>query len=475
MTGTDNNLSLTKGETIAAVSTPPGSGGIAVIRVSGPDAIEISDKIWRGKRLATCASHTVHLGEIVDTEGEMTDTAVATIFRAPHSFTGEDTVEFAVHGSPWIQREVVSLLVDAGARPAEAGEFTRRAFVNGRLDLAQAEGVADMIAAASKAAGRLAARQMKGDFSRRLNEIREEMVTLASLMELELDFSEEDVEFADRTRLRTLCESLMKEIDGLAKTFRAGRAIKEGVNVVIAGCPNAGKSTLLNRLLGEEKAIVSDIAGTTRDVIEDTTEIEGVLFRLVDTAGLRDADDTIERLGIERALRRIENADIIIYLLDATEDLKAQSSYLNTSVLKSENQGDEQPEKIYVLNKTDESGAINIADVSRILGVKEADLIEISAKEGTGIEMLEKRLAEIASRGIDLQSEIIVTNARHYDSLLKTREALSRFLAAMIEGVPADFLAQDLREAIHHLGEITGAITTDTLLQTIFSRFCIGK
>ncbi|MBD5227851.1 MAG: tRNA uridine-5-carboxymethylaminomethyl(34) synthesis GTPase MnmE, partial [Bacteroidales bacterium] len=319
-------------ETIVAVATAPGTGGIAVIRLSGPEAFAIASKIWRGKNLAESEPYRARYGSIVNPEnGEIVDDALATPFRGPASFTGEDTVEFAVHGSRWIQREVVRLLIDAGARMADHGEFTQRAFLNGKLDLAQAEGVADLIASSSRAGHRLAISQTRGGFSRRLEELREKLIEFASLLELELDFSEEDVEFADRTRLRELADETLATVNRLADSYSAGRALKEGVPVVIAGVPNAGKSTLLNALLGDDKAIVSDIPGTTRDVIEDTAEIDGILFRFIDTAGLRDTADKVERLGIERTHRHIANAAILIRLLDATQPLPPQLQTLPTS------------------------------------------------------------------------------------------------------------------------------------------------
>lgn len=466
--------------TIAAVSTPAGSGGIAVIRVSGPEAFRIADKVWRGRGLSGCESHTAHLGEIVYPGGEMLDTAVATLFRAPASYTGEDTVEISVHGSPWIQREALSLLIDAGAVAAGAGEFTRRAFLNGRIDLAQAEGVADMISASSRAAQRIAARQMKGDFSDGLNRLREKMIDLASMLELELDFSEEDVEFADRSRLRELAEEVYRRVGSLEGSFRKGRALKEGVGVVIAGVPNAGKSTLLNTLTGDDRAIVSDIPGTTRDIIEEKVEIGGVLFRFMDTAGLRNADDEIERMGIERARRCMEKADIIIRLIDVTQDISRQRNYLASA------SEDTEALKIDVYNKSDvlppaERGEMTEEreegiDEHRVEDIEEkGDGIRISAKNRDGIERLKERLVATATSGTDVSAELIVTNARHYESLRDARESLERFLTSLNDGLPADLLSQDLRESIHHLSAITGAITSDTLLQTIFSRFCIGK
>ncbi|MDE5843300.1 MAG: tRNA uridine-5-carboxymethylaminomethyl(34) synthesis GTPase MnmE, partial [Muribaculaceae bacterium] len=305
-------------KSIAAISTPPGIGGIAVIRLSGDDAFLIADKIWKGTPLSQLPSHTARLGIITDSDGEMLDQAVATIYAEGKSFTGEPTVEFSVHGSKWIQKRVLERLIEEGASAAGPGEFTKRAFLNGRLDLAQSEAVADMIAASSKASQRLAAAQMKGTFSQRLNDLRDRMIQLASLLELELDFSEEDVEFADRSQLLRLTESTHEEISRLAASFRTGRALKEGVAVVIAGAPNAGKSTLLNHLLQDEKAIISDIPGTTRDIIEDTAEINGILFRFIDTAGIRHTTDRIEQIGVDRARNVLTKADIILHLIDST-------------------------------------------------------------------------------------------------------------------------------------------------------------
>ena len=450
--------------TIAAVSTPHGTGGIAVIRLSGPDAFAIADKVWRGKRLTEAGTHTAHFGNIVDREGRPVDSGVATIFRAPGSYTGEDTVEFSVHGSPWIQREVVNLLIEAGASAAEQGEFTRRAFMNGRLDLAQAEGVADMIASSSKAANRLAQNQMSGGFSKSLNSLRDRIITLSSLLELELDFSEEDVEFADRIKLKELADETASMISRLASTYRSGRAIKEGVKVVIAGRPNAGKSTLLNRLLGEEKAIVSEIPGTTRDIIEDSAEINGILYRFFDTAGLRDSDDLVERIGIDRAKERLRNADIIL-LLHPSDTAADTDAALLREVAEIASAND--IPLIKVTTKSDLYPTPTDADSGYC--------VAISAKTGSGIDTLLDILHLKATFGLQTSAEAVVTNARHYEELRQALEALDRFREAMTAGLPADLLAEDLRTAVHHIGAITGAITTDTLLRTIFSRFCIGK
>ena len=457
-------------ETIAAIATPAGTGGIAVIRLSGQDALAIADSVWKGLPLSSAPSHTAHLGEILATDGSTLDQAVATVFADGHSFTGEPTVEFSIHGAAWLQREILARLIEAGARMAAPGEFSQRAVINGRMDLAQAEGVADLIAASSRAAHRLATQQMKGDFSRRLDYLRQQMIDLASLLELELDFSEEDVEFADRSRLLELCDKSRSEIDKLAASFRTGRALKEGVAVVIAGIPNAGKSTLLNRLLQDDKAIVSDIPGTTRDIIEDTVEIDGILYRFIDTAGLRETVDTVERIGIDRAHERIRRADILLFLLDPTSPLPPQYALFRSirSLL---------PSSAPVILLTTKSDLLTQETETLLLQKpnEESEHLVISAKTSVGLDNLMSALKSAATSGHDPAQELIVTNLRHYEALRATSSALTRTAEALASGLPTDLIAQDLREAIHHLGLITGAITTDTLLQTIFSRFCIGK
>jgi tRNA modification GTPase len=467
--------------TITAISTPHGTGGIAVVRLSGPQAFEIADRAWKGAPLAEAATHTAHLGTITDADGSALDQAVATVFRAPRSFTGEDTVEFSVHGSKWIQRKVVERLIALGARAAEPGEFSRRAFLNGRLDLAQAEGVADLIAASSRAAHRLAMSQVSGTFSSRLNSLRDSLVELASLLELELDFSEEEVEFADRARLRDITHQTLAMTERLASTYAAGRAFKEGVPVVIAGAPNAGKSTLLNRLLGEDKAIVSDIPGTTRDVIEDTREIGGVLFRFFDTAGLRDTSETVERIGIERARDIIGRAAIVLWLIDASDADLAQR------LEETEVQIDAHPQARHIIlfTKADKTAGGMPDDAAEMRSKRasmpgetdgiEAGSLRISAKEDLNIDTLEAALVAAAKSEHDPDAELIVTNARHHAALLVGAESLRRVDEGLSSGLPADLIAQDVRESLHHLGLLTGAVTTDTLLGTIFSRFCIGK
>lgn len=461
-------MQLTDSErTIAAIATPAGQGGIAVIRVSGRDAFDIVQKIWRGKPLAQCASHTAHLGNILQEDGSVLDQAVITLFRAPSSFTGEDTVEISVHGSRWIQREALNALMRCGARPAGPGEFSQRAFANGRMDLAQAEAVADLIAAESRAAHRLALSQMSGAFSRRLNELREQLIQFGSLLELELDFSEEDVEFADRTQLINSAKETLEIVQRLALSYKSGRAFKEGVPIAIAGAPNVGKSTLLNRLLDSDKAIVSDIPGTTRDIIEDTREIGGILFRFIDTAGIRDTADTVERIGIERAKEHIERAAVTLWLVDPTQPLDEQLTSITAS---------SEGKRFVILTKSDLSdSAVTDKILEALPDGCPVPVLPISAKTGSGIDELKASLVRMATTEHDPENELIVTNARHYEALTAGAEALQRVLTGLQTGIPTDFVAQDVREALHHLGLVTGAVTTADLLTSIFSHFCIGK
>lgn len=451
--------------TIAAIATPAGQGGIAVIRVSGREAFDIVQKMWRGKPLAQCASHTAHLGNILQEDGSELDQAVITLFRGPNSFTGEDTVEISVHGSRWIQREALNQLMRCGAKPAGPGEFSQRAFANGRMDLAQTEAVADLIAAESRAAHRLALSQMSGAFSRKLNELREQLIHFGSLLELELDFSEEDVEFADRTQLINSAKGTLAIVQRLALSYQSGRAFKEGVPVAIAGAPNVGKSTLLNRLLDSDKAIVSDIPGTTRDIIEDTREIGGILFRFIDTAGLRDTADTVERIGIERAKEHIDRAAVTLWLVDPTQPLEAQLASIRTS---------SEGKRFVILTKSDLS---DDAVTDQILAALPGGcpVISISAKSGLGIDELETELVRMATAEHNPENELMVTNARHYEALTAGADALQRVLTGLQTGIPTDFVAQDVREALYHLGLVTGAVTTADLLTSIFSHFCIGK
>ncbi len=463
--------SLISDKPICAISTPPGVGGIAVARVSGANAIEVVDKVWRGAPLTEARTHSAHYGDIVDLDGGILDSGVATVFRAPKSYTGENTVEISVHGSRYIQQQLINMLVNAGCRVAEPGEFTRRAFANGHLDLASAEAVADMIASESKAAHAIAVRQMKGDYSKRLEALRAKLLELASLLELELDFSEEDVEFASRQQLLATAGEVREAVQSLTGSFKKGSAIKNGVPVAIVGNPNAGKSTLLNALLAEDRALVSPVSGTTRDTIEETLDIDGIRFRLIDTAGLRDTDDMIEQLGIERAKDKIGKASTVLWLIDAEELSNANATYLDELMAqKGEIEGAMQPDArlIGVLNKTDVADCLALHDE---LGVE----ICISAKEKQGIEELKTALVEEARRGLPEEAALVVTNARHYESLLAAGEALDAVIGGLNNGISGDFIAQDLRQVNHNLGAITGAITTTEILSTVFSRFCIGK
>ncbi len=472
-------------DTIVAVATPVGKGALALIRISGPDALKIADSAWEGASLSSCKSHTAHLGNIKDEDGNVLDQAVATVFLGPKSFTGEDSVEFSLHGSPWIIREVTNLLLRKGARGADPGEFSRRAYMNGRMDLASAEGVVDLIASSSRASHRLALQQTKGVFSREFNELRDKLIELASLLELELDFSEEDVEFADRSSLLKTANELLVKIERLTKSYSAGRAFKEGVPVVIAGVPNVGKSTLLNALLQDDKAIVSDIPGTTRDIIEDTCEIEGVLFRFIDTAGLRESSDKIENIGIDRARQRLSQAGIVLWLIDPFFSIEEQIDEMVSSL------SELRREQILipVITKTMANGitAENVSDIDTkvaeaVMSMEghsenglEIQILKISVVEDKGIEELQTALKNASTREYDPEKELVLTNARHYGDLLKAGTALRRAIARIEAGASADFIAMDIREAISALTSLTGSITTPDLLNSIFSKFCVGK
>ncbi|MCM1337605.1 MAG: tRNA uridine-5-carboxymethylaminomethyl(34) synthesis GTPase MnmE [Candidatus Amulumruptor caecigallinarius] len=487
------NPSDTAADTICAISTPPGRGGIAVVRISGPAAVTVTDSIWRGKPLSEVESHTAHLGAIIDTDGTELDQCMATVFRSPRSYTGEDTVELSLHGSPYIQREALKALIHAGARMAEPGEFTRRAFINGRLDLTQAEGVADVIAADTAAQHKLAQSQLKGAFSARIHSLHDRLLELASLLELELDFSEEDVEFASRQQLIALAEEIIHEIDTLTESYATGVAVKEGIPVAIIGTPNAGKSTLLNQLLSDDVAIVSDIPGTTRDTIEGTTLIGGTLFRFIDTAGLRRTTDIVEQLGIDRAAAKARDAAIIIWLIDptATRELTSEVSERLIQLL---NTSHPTPTIITLLGKHD-----LIADTKESVSNHEHQILitsepatpphilpetetlatpqkatPYSSREPQTLAALKRRLSEIAKVNY-APSEVTVTNIRHYESLIRARSSAAEAREALIANIPADLVAQSLRATLRHLATLTGAITTPTLLTAIFTRFCIGK
>ncbi len=447
-------------DTIVAPATAPGVGAIAVIRLSGPEALTLSGQIFRGRDLTAAPSHTAHFGTLYDGD-TLLDEVVATVFRAPRSFTREDVVEFSCHGSPYVVQRIVRALAQRGARLAQPGEFTRRAFLNGRFDLAQAEAVADLIAADSAAAHQVALQQMRGGFSRDLQALRAQLVQFASLIELELDFSEEDVAFADRAALGQLVGAIAHRVAELLRSFSLGNALKNGVPTVIVGKPNAGKSTLLNRLLNEEKAIVSDIPGTTRDVIEDEIVVGGVRFRFVDTAGLREATDQIEALGIARTRARMQQAAVLLYVFDLPATTPAQLQ-ADLALL-----ADVRVPYLLVANKDDLATPDHRAGFAHF-----DDLLRVSAEVGTGVEALQERLLGLVATD---RSDTVVTNLRHYESLRHTQEALARVREALDAQVPGDLLAQDIRQALFHLGQITGEVTTDELLGNIFSKFCIGK
>ena len=459
MTNSTTNLYTT--ETICAVATPAGVGAIGVIRVSGSETFPIVNKIFRGKNLEKQVSHTIHFGTIRD--GELiVDEVLVSLFKAPSSYTREDTIEISCHGSDFIIQKILKLILREGARLANAGEFTQRAFLNGQLDLAQAEAVADLIASDSEASHQTAINQIRGGFSKQIAQLREQLINFASLIELELDFGEEDVEFADRDDLRQLIYRIQTVLVPLIESFEMGNVIKNGVPTVIVGKPNAGKSTLLNRLLNEEKAIVSDIAGTTRDVIEDEIFIDGIRFRLIDTAGLRKATDTIEAIGVERTMQQMEKASLIIYLFDANE--------IHLTVISNQLAEFNAP-YILVGNKVDKLNP----ELKKNFEAAYPEIIWISASENQNIEELKDILVKkVKTKEIKL-GDTVVTNLRHFQHLSQTNEALNNVLEGLSQSITGDFLAQDIRFALHHLGEITGQITTDDLLANIFSKFCIGK
>ncbi|MEJ8801962.1 tRNA uridine-5-carboxymethylaminomethyl(34) synthesis GTPase MnmE [Pontibacter sp. H249] len=451
-------------DTIVAVATASGTGAIAVIRLSGPEAITITNSAFKGKDLTKQASHTIHFGTIRD-EGKILDEVLVSLFVGPHSYTKENVVEISCHGSDFIVQQIVKLLLKHGARLANAGEFTKRAFLNGQFDLAQAEAVADLISSDSALSHEVAMKQMRGGFSQEIKRLRGELVHFASMIELELDFGEEDVEFADRDQLRALILNIQSIIRELLKSFELGNVIKNGVPTVIVGNPNAGKSTLLNKLLNEEKAIVSDVPGTTRDFIEDEISIEGITFRFIDTAGLRETTDKVEAIGVERTMQKLSQSSLIIYLFDITEvtaeEVQAELQRLNPKSLP----------LLAVANKIDQASPEKLAAFASI-----ENLVQISAAEGANLEDLKMALVNKVNLGkLNTQQQTIVTNLRHVDSLNKTYAALDDVLNGLALGMSGDLVAADIRRALYSLGEITGEITTDDLLDNIFTKFCIGK
>jgi tRNA modification GTPase len=451
-------------DTIIALATPQGVGAIAVIRLSGKDAIQLTNEVFFGKNLEKQESHTIHFGTIRDGE-KIIDEVLVSLFIAPKSFTKENVVEISTHGSSYIINQVLKLFIRKGARPAKPGEFTQRAFLNGQYDLAQAEAVADLIHADSETSHQAALSQMRGGFSSEIQQLRSKLIHFASMIELELDFGEEDVEFASREELRTLVERLLRVVEELIISFDLGNVIKNGVPTVIAGKPNAGKSTLLNALLNEEKAIVSEIAGTTRDFIEDEISIGGVIFRFIDTAGLRETSDTVEAIGVSRTHEKMKSASLILYLFDLGDTDLVE---INREINILENQG---VPFLKVANKTDKANAIITSELKNT----HPDTIFISAGKKENLEALKIRILELVNLEKFRTGNTIVTNVRHYDSLVKTRTSLLDVLSGLDNQITNDFVAMDIRRSLHFLGEITGEITTDDLLENIFRNFCIGK
>ena len=496
-------------DTICALATPHGMGAIAIVRVSGPKSIDIVGSLFQqnGKSLemSQIVSHKAYHGHLINNK-ELLDEVVVTFFKAPRSFTGEDTAEISVHGSVFIQQKLLEVLIDKGCRMAEAGEFTRRAFINRKFDLAQAEAIADLIQSENQASHRVAINQLKGGFSEELQTMRSKLLEMTSLMELELDFSEEDVEFADRIQLKMLLQEALDKVNKLKDSFRLGNAIKNGIPVAIVGQTNTGKSTLLNALLGEDRAIVSDIAGTTRDTIEETLNIDGTMFRFIDTAGIRDTDETIEKIGIERTFRKISEAQIVIGMIDGTlpvSEIKAAAETIisKVNILKQKlllliNKKDLMEDgKMWLMNdnlrialqssyeKNIESHggymtdaymySITGQDLYHIRNLMHLDYI--SAKNTEDVEDLKKSIGRMGRLPeLDAQS-VLVTNVRHYEALLHASESLQSVKVGLETNIPTDLVSQDLRQALHYLGSITGEITTDEVLGTIFSRFCVGK
>ena len=450
-------------ETICALATPSG-GAIGVIRISGPQAISITANTFHsanGRSLTEANPNTIHYGEIINRKGDVIDDVLVSIFRAPHSYTGEDSTEISCHGSHYIINEILHTLIDAGCRQAKAGEYTQRAYLNGKMDLSQAEAVADLIATTNRATHRIALSQLKGNFSNELSILRDQLLKITSLIELELDFSDQDVNFADRQELLELVQKAEQRIGTLATSFETGNALKKGVPVAIVGKTNVGKSTLLNRLLHEDKAIVSDIHGTTRDVIEDTTEIHDITFRFIDTAGIRHTDDKIELLGIERTYQKINEATIILWLIDK------QPTNEEISEIKKNIRG---KKLITVWNK------IDLENTPPIPTSLQSPIIYISAKQGTNIPQLEDALFQAADIPEIKEKDIIITSARHYEALTHAHESISRVIEGLQKNLSGDLLSEDLRICIDHLAEITGGqITTNEVLENIFSHFCIGK
>ena len=460
-------------ETIVALATPSGAGAIAVIRLSGKETLSIAEQVFQsvsGKSLSKQKTHTIHLGHIVE-EGKVFDQVLISIFKNPHSYTGEDVVEISCHGSTFIQQQIIQLLLRKGCRMAQAGEFTLRAFLNGKLDLSQAEAVADLISSDNEASHQIAMQQMRGGFSNEIAKLREELLNFASLIELELDFAEEDVEFADRTQFSELLTRIEFVLKRLIDSFAVGNVIKNGIPVAIVGEPNVGKSTLLNALLNEERAIVSEIAGTTRDTIEDELVIGGIGFRFIDTAGIRETKDVVESIGIKKTFEKIEQAQVVVYIVDSSQ---LSVVGLNTELEKIKNKFPLKP-LIVVLNKIDKLSETEIKKIINQLTTDNRQLITISAKNNLGVDDLKNQLLSFVNTGALRNNETIITNTRHYDSLLKALEEIQKVKFGMQSNLSSDLMAIDIKQALHYFGEITGEVTNDELLGNIFANFCIGK
>jgi tRNA modification GTPase len=466
---------MIQNDTIVALASPSGSGAIAVIRVSGAEAISICQSVFSsisGKDISKQKSHTLHLGHIVDGE-KVIDQVLLSIFKGTNSYTGENTIEISCHGSTYIQQQIIQLLLRKGCRMANAGEFTLRSFLNGKMDLSQAEAVADLISSDNEASHQIAMQQMRGGFSNEIKELRQELLNFASLIELELDFAEEDVAFADRTQFRELLNRIEFVLKRLIDSFAVGNVIKNGIPIAIVGEPNVGKSTLLNALLNEERAIVSEIAGTTRDTIEDELVIGGIGFRFIDTAGIRETADIIESLGIRKTFEKIEQAQVVLYLFDSLK-FKVQSSEYILEIEKIKNQFPLKP-LVVIINKLDLMTEFEISTIRKELETLNIKLIFISAKENIGVDDLKNQLLSFVNTGALRNNETIVTNTRHYDSLLKALEEIQKVNFGLQTNISSDLMAIDIREALYHFGMITGEVTNDELLGNIFANFCIGK
>ncbi len=462
-------------DTIVALATPSGAGAVAILRVSGANAIAITNEIFvsvKGKDLRQQKTHTLHLGTIVDNQ-KVLDQVLVSIFKNPNSYTGEDVIEIACHGSTFIQQQIIQLLLRKGCRMANAGEFTLRAFLNGKLDLSQAEAVADLIASDNEASHQIAMQQMRGGFSSEIHRLREELLNFASLIELELDFAEEDVEFADRSQFTDLLNRIEFVLKRLIDSFAVGNVIKNGIPVAIVGEPNVGKSTLLNALLNEERAIVSAIAGTTRDTIEDEININGVGFRFIDTAGIRETEDYVESIGIQKTFEKMEQAQVVLYLFESSKFHSEGATYRN-EIEKIKNKYP-QKQVVVILNKIDLINPQQLQEIHVQLDELSIKIIELSAKNKEGIHELKEALFALVNTGALRNNETIVTNSRHYDALLKALEAIQKVKWGMESQVPSDLVAIDIREALYYFGEITGEVTNDELLGNIFANFCIGK